>query len=210
MNLAQLFQRVLDVRYVELPENSASYRVSVECGTLFIFFEETNGNEDWKNNFDFFVKPYKDMEYTWRVHRGFLRVWKTIEPHIVDDIMSSKIKKIVIAGYSHGAAIATLCHEYCRFHRPDIQVQGFGFGCPRVIWGHIPQSVKSRFEGFVWIKNGPDIVTHLPPVLFGFRHVGKKLQVGAGQKYGLIRAHYPECYHKELMKSEEAKKYTIW
>lgn len=199
--LLELFRNINSVPYTQLEENSASYYTRREGDTLYILFEPSNGKEDWKNNFNFPAKPYKEMKDIWFVHRGFLRVWKTIEPRVAPLIQSKRVRHIVIGGYSHGAAIALLCHEYCMFHRRDIAlfIEGYGFGCPRVIWGFLKKRMKERFKNFTFIRNDKDIVTHLPPVLFGFRHVGKKLHIGKGKHYGLVKSHYPENYIKELM-----------
>lgn len=200
MTLLNLFQRCLNCEYKQI-ENSASYFNETKGDTLYLYFEASNGKEDWKNNFDFPAKPYKEMNDTWFVHRGFLRVWKTIEPNLAPFIEDRNIKHIVCVGYSHGAAIAVLAYEYCMFHRPDIKdnIEGYGFGCPRVVWGFLKKRVKERLKGFVVVRNGNDLVTHLPPVLFGFRHVGKKLKIGEGKRYGLIGAHYPDKYVEALM-----------
>ncbi len=198
--MLQLFEEILSVPYIQLKENSASYFVRRDTETLYLLFEGSNGKEDWKNNFDFPAKPYKEMEMLWFVHCGFLRVWKTIEPYIAENIADPCIKKIVIGGYSHGAAIALLCHEYCVFHRSDIadKIEGYGFGCPRVIWGFPRKNMRNRFTNFTVIRNCSDIVTHLPPILFFYRHVGLMLRVGKGKKYGLIGSHYPDKYIEEL------------
>jgi hypothetical protein len=49
------------------------------------------------------------------------------------------------------------------------------------------------------------LVTHLPPALFGFRHVGQVLQFGKSK--GLIRDHYPEEYTATLqsLKTQEGE-----
>lgn len=103
--LYQMFQDCLNQNYISV-ENDGDYAIHLEEDTLKIFFEWSNGKVDWKNNFSFAVKPYKDMKVVWRCHRGFLKVWKSIKPYIKEDIMNPKIKKIEIVGYSHGAAIA--------------------------------------------------------------------------------------------------------
>ncbi len=202
MNNLRRFKSVLNAKYRHLEEETASFAYKFQGAHgvkgLRIYFEWSNGATDWKNNFDFPAKPYRDMQDKWYAHRGFLKVWKVIEPHLKEAIMTPDIKFIEISGYSHGAAIALLCHEYCKYHRPDIDVCGYGFGAPRVIWGFPNKRVKARFKGFIVIRNKRDIVTHLPPAIFGFRHYKVKT-IGDGS-YNSIDAHRPESYIKELEK----------
>ena len=200
MKLYRLFRRTLSAPYFQIKENAASYYVQREGSTLYLLFEKSNGATDWKNNLDFPAKPYHNMDGTWFVHRGFLRVFKTIEPFIAPAVADKNVRRIVISGYSHGAALALLCHEYCVFNRPDIAdaVFGFGFGCPRVVWGMLKKSVKKRFENFTVVRCKNDLVTHLPPWFFGYRHLGKLLQIGRGRRLGGVDSHRPEYYLEEL------------
>ena len=202
MNIKELYTRILTARYKHL-EETASFAFEREDDTLYIYFEKSNGKTDWKNNFDFPAKPYRDMKNKWFAHRGFLRVWKVIEPHLKAEICDLTVKRIIIGGYSHGAAIAVLCHEYCKFNRPDADIKGFGSGCPRVLWGLMRKAVKQRFDGFTVIRNGRDIVTHLPPAIYGFRHIGKMLKIGQRSGYNQFEAHYPKNYRNELGDYEE-------
>lgn len=179
-------------------ENGASYAVERDGETLRLYFERSNSAEDWKNNFDFPARPYRKMKNMWFCHRGFLKVWKSIEPYIAGNICDLTVSKIEVVGYSHGAAVALLCYEYVKFNRPDVEASGVGFGCPRVLWGFAGRAVKNRFRGFVVVRNGRDIVTHVPPLLFGFRHVGKLLTIGRGKSAGIIKDHFPEAYEQNL------------
>lgn len=201
-SIMQIFKDVLNADYTHLEEETASFAYKTEGTTLTIFFEWSNGKTDWKNNFDFPAKPYRDMKDKWYCHRGFLKVWKTIEPHLKERIMSPLINTIIIAGYSHGGAIAQLCYEYCSFNRPDCHLRGYGYGAPRVLWGFLKKRVKRRFDGFIVIRNKNDIVTHLPPMLFGFRNVGELLTIGEDAEYNCIDAHRSENYIAELEKIE--------
>lgn len=196
------FKACLAAKYTTV-SNNGDYAIERDGDKLKIFFEWSDGAEDWRNNFDFPATPYRDMKNKWFAHRGFLKVWKAIEEHIAGDICDLSVSKIEIVGYSHGAAVALLCYEYVKFNRPDVDVSGVGFGCPRVVWGFIQKSVKKRFEGFVVVRNGRDLVTHVPPVLFGFRHVGEVLTVGKSE--GLIKDHYPERYIEALTEREGEK-----
>ncbi len=203
MNLYNLFYETLHAPYVQLEENAASFFAVRRGETLCLFFEKSNGATDWKNNLDFPAKPYREMEGLWFVHRGFLRVFKSIEPHIAPFVMDRGVRRIVISGYSHGAALALLAQEYCVFHRPDLigRIEGYGFGCPRVVWGWMSRKVKARFRGFTVVRNCRDIVTHLPPKLLGYRHMGNILHIGRGMKYGRVDSHRAENYLRELRRA---------
>ena len=200
IDLYELFSNTLNTSYIQLAENSASYMTTVVGDRLYLYFEKSNGATDWKNNLDFPAKPYNEMQGTWFVHRGFLRVFKTIKPYIAPYVADTNIKSIVISGYSHGAALALLAHEYCVFNRPDIKnsIMGYGFGCPRVVWGTISAKLQARFNNFTVVRNCRDIVTHLPPILFGFHHVGKMLHIGKNANYNGIDSHRADNYLSSL------------
>ena len=184
MNLLNLFKRCLNANYTTV-ENQGDYAVKQIGTKLYLYFEWSDSATDWKNNFNFPAKPYKDMGTTWLCHRGFLKVWKSIEPHIKDAIMKPTVKSVTIVGYSHGGAIAALCHEYVWFHRPDLRrkLEGYGFGAPRVFWGCMSQELKERWKNFHLIRNLNDIVTYMPPKLFGFKHVNDVIEIGENGRF---------------------------
>ena len=203
--LLNLFEQVMSVKYTTISGSEASFFFEKRGDFLYIFFEHSNGIIDWKNNFDFPAKPYRDMENRWYVHRGFLRVWKSAKEYLKDQIFNKGIKRIIIVGYSHGAALALLCHEFCVFNRPDIadKIFGYGFGCPRVVFGCLRRNICERFKHFYVIRNCRDIVTHLPPSILGFRHVGNIIHIGKKAKYGPIDSHRPENYIEQLKETEK-------
>lgn len=219
-----LFKRLLDLkdRYIHLEKESASYYVEESGNSLYIYFEWSNGKTDWLNNFDFPAKPYRDMTDTWYCHRGFLKVWKALEPHLAPHILNPKYENIHIAGYSHGGAIAQLCYEYVKFNRPGVTAIGVGYGAPRVVWGPVDDAVELRFKDFIIIRNGNDIVTHVPPKFIGFRDLGRLCKIGTAWSFthftqsikknglknailnfdwfGPVKDHYPERYEQALFR----------
>ncbi|MBQ8375370.1 MAG: lipase family protein [Clostridia bacterium] len=208
MKLYALFFQCLHIPYSNAGV-SASYATRRESDTLYLYFQGSEGKNDWKNNLDFPVKAYKRMSKTvWFAHRGFLKVWKELEPILAPVIADTSVKKIVVCGYSHGAAIAALCHEYIWYNRPDLRenIEGYGFGSPRVFWGVCTKELKSRFQRFTVIRNINDLVTHLPPAFLGYRHVGKLLEIGKKGNYSALEAHYAENILKELKLYETAAK----
>ena len=53
------------------------------------------------------------------------------------------------------------------------------------------------------VRNIDDIVTHLPPKILGFTHVGKMLEIGKRGKYSSVDAHRPENIMRELLEYEK-------
>ncbi len=195
-----MFLKCVRMPYLKVGED-INYAFLREHDVLFLFFEASNGITDWKRNFDFPAKPYKRMGKTvWFAHSGFLQAWKLLEEQLAPLILDRRLKKIVVTGYSHGAAIAVLCHEYVWYSRADLRgaIEGYGFGCPRVLWGFLTPSLARRWERFVVIRNLDDLVTHLPPAFLGYRHVGTLMEIGTRGKYSMIDAHRAENIEEEL------------
>lgn len=221
MNLLELFDLCNNRRdYTTVTSQDGRYEVDYKFlkrgDTLYIFFEPSDGNVDWRVNFTYWRKPYKDMLIPYRVHGGFLNSWKLVENKIgaqirqlnqpiltQDGQWNWKWKKIVIVGYSHGGALAALCHEYVWFHRADLRtggIIGISFDGPRVYGGlRVPKALKERWKDFYVFRNYNDIVTHLPPTAFLFRHVGNKVKIGAKKNPGLVNAHRPENIIESLI-----------
>ena len=138
-------------------------------------FKDPTGKlaEDWKQNFDFLKTPYKEMPKRFRVHRGFLGKWKSVRDEVVRVVNEGKFERIVITGFSQGAALATLCHEELVFRGFDPVT--WAFGSPRVFSWSVP---KDRFKNLIRITYGGDMIPGLPFWIFGYRHVGKNTHVG--------------------------------
>ena len=201
--LLELFEECLRIPYRNA-ENAASYayyRKQDSQGTaLYIFFEKSNGRDDWIQNLHFAAHPYNEMERPWKCHTGFLKVWKSVLPLLRPHILDPSVTRAVITGYSHGAAIAALCHEYVYYHRPDLRptLLGVGFGCPRVFYGCPTSALSERWEHFFVVRNGDDLVTHLPPRFSSFCHVGNLITLTPPSPLSPIDAHRPESYLESL------------
>jgi len=201
--LKTLFKKCLGASYTHTAADG-DYAIELEDDTLYLLFEWSDGKEDWKNNFRFPAKPYKHMEHAWFCHGGFLKVWKAMRTEIEDKVAEllsshSKIGKVVCVGYSHGSALAVLATEDMEYiYGKSYEVSGYGFGAPRVLWGIVPEDVKKRLRRFTSVRNIPDLVTHVPPMLFGFRNAGTLVKIGKTGKYSPIKAHYDSAYITEL------------
>lgn len=197
--LRSLFLECINRRYRE-NEIGASWDYARRGNELRIYFEPSNGTRDWLNNLTIHAAAYREMQPPWQCHAGFLRVWKSLKPHVAALLSDNTLSRVVIVGYSHGAALAVLCHEFVYYNRPDLRdrLLGFGFGCPRVIYGCVPIAIAQRWERFYVVRNLDDIVTHLPPRALGYCHVGNLVTVGRMGAYSTVDAHRPESYLREL------------
>ena len=214
MKMSKLFHICAwnEVKYQEAGDD-VNYGFLEEGDQLYIFFQGSNSISDWIRNFLFPAKPYKDMGIPYRVHRGFLAAWKEVEDIIIDKISNSRWKHITVVGYSHGGALAAFCHECVWYWRPDLRVgglEGYGFEAPRIYAGwHVKKALKERWETFRVIRNKNDIVTHCPPAIFRFCHVGTIIKIGKGlstKDYKwpkCIGAHYWDKVYESLLDYEE-------
>lgn len=211
IKLSDLFRmNVWDFKYDQIGD-SVNYKFIEKGNILYIFFEGSNSITDWVRNFLFSKRPYKKMETPFRVHRGFLSAWKEIEDLIIAKISDKKYQTIIIVGYSHGGALAGLCHECVWFHRPDIRknIYGFGFEAPRFYAAFkVKKQLKERWENFYVIRTGKDIVTYAPPSIFGYCHVGQLISIPAETCHldkklpECIKAHYPLVVHQSLLTAQ--------
>ena len=195
-SLTYLFNKCLNANYKD-NDIDTSYAFVEEGDTLYIYFEGSVTKLDWFHNFMFKKKPYKDMKNPYKMHRGFLKCWKSIEDIIIAKITEKlddqfKWKSIRVVGYSHGAALAMLCHECCWYHRNDIaeDLKTIGFEGPRVYGSYkVKDSLKERWKNFRLIRNHTDIVTHVPPFIFGYTHVEEIIKIKRQSFYCFVKAH---------------------
>ncbi len=229
--MLELFMRCLAAKdkYIHNEKEGGDYYIEAEGDTLYILFEWSDGSEDWISNFDFLPNgnrpvfqiiralknnfclcsaAYKGTSRVWRAHKGFLRVWQDMQGKIESDVdemlmKDPRIKNIDIVGYSHGGAMALFAYEDMKFIYGDkYKIRGFGFAAPRVVFGKPPREIEERLSGFVTVRNGYDIVTHVPPRIMGYRDSGEVINIGRKHIYTPIGAHYPFAYIEELTESE--------
>ena len=172
-------------------------------GLLTIAFRGTDSPKDWKSNFRFCQKtiPYGNAASSIRVHAGFLKAYKS--PRVREAILGlidGGVKRVRITGHSRGAALAVLCAVDINYHFPACCLEVLLFGCPRVGNAAFAKSFNKRIFTTYNVRNGGDIVTHVPPALFGYRHVGVPLHIGCRLPYLSALDHLPRRYCKNLMK----------
>lgn len=103
------------------------------------------------------------------VHTGFRSHARQIMPGIQDFIDHHPGRKIYLTGHSLGAAMALYIAQELEWAGHD-DITLFTFGSPRLGNADYVNNIKNvTHQRYV---NGNDLVTKLPPSLFGFRHHG--------------------------------------
>ena len=113
----------------------------------------------------------KTSKFGGNVHRGFKgyvdKIYDQIEK-IIEKKVSGKWFNIYVTGHSLGGASAVICTNRLeeKFH-----VRGcYTYGAPRPGGWKYSLSFKSNVYR---IRNNNDLVTKVPPAIFGYKHVGK-------------------------------------
>lgn len=171
---------------------------------LSIVFRGSDSRKDWITDLTFFKKaiPYDNPASKIRVHGGFINAYKA--PQIrgrLQRLISPQIRKVMICGHSYGAALAVLCAVDLQYNFPSKDYEVILFGCPRVGNRAFQRSYNQRVFKTLRVENGNDIVTKIPLALWGFRHVGIPVRIGASRCFGLVSIghHRPQSYYASLL-----------
>lgn len=108
-----------------------------------------------------------------RVHKGFKSEVDELWPMIREDIEDATTKKVWVTGHSLGAAMATIiASRLCLDDTlPTTNTEElYTYGSPRVGWRRYCNSLPVVHHRW---RNNNDIVTTVPPILFGFVHHGE-------------------------------------
>lgn len=144
-------------------KKAAQYWFNINEDTLTIDFEGSIHFYDWICNFTFTPTkiPYKGSKENFKVHKGFLKQYKTVRDEILELVKNNKIEHIRIYGHSLGGALATLCHEDMMFHYPNKDIVTVAVAPPMVL-KEIPEELGYRFEKLYNVINEKDVITKLP------------------------------------------------
>lgn len=171
--------------YKEPTEDLQAY-VATEPGTVFVVFKGTDplSLKEWIADLETVHLGESDLCDGCSLHLGFALSEQNMHP-TMDSLMMSAVAdasgspRVVIVGHSLGASIATIFAFRTRRDHPDLDVTLYTFGNPRVGNG----AFADAFDALVTFPSGADgptkafrishrhdIVPHVPPLEFGFKH----------------------------------------
>jgi len=137
---------------------------------VFVVFRGTSNFEDAKTDLKIFFEtcPFG------RIHAGFWDSAKSVSIKVFCELIKHIVarRKLVLTGHSLGGGVAnSMAIKMLSEHRDIDSVPTFG--CPRTVdlvaANHIDTYFPDIFHRFV---NNNDIVTRIPPRMFGYKHFG--------------------------------------
>lgn len=166
---------------------SAEWDIYEEGNIVYILFQETTGASDWIQNFSFTKRKYGDLQF----HHGFYELYDLMRDDIIQYVKNMpSYKKLVVSGWSQGAAIAQIAVQDIYYHtgRKSLLIS---FGTPMAIYGNKTRDAcrEAVTEAYEYC-NKCDIVTYQPPFPSWY-HINR-VNVG---KFHIIRLFKPTTYH---------------
>lgn len=203
INMKRLFYNcAYGVEYKQIGD-SVNYAFVEQENTLYIYFQGSNSVSDWVFNFLFAKKVYG----LFKVHRGFLHCYQQVRSLMLDKAYSKNYDEIVVVGYSHGGALCQLALQDLVYHFPNISVKGFAFESPRCL--KVPKKYRYMWDNLRVIRTNNDLITHLPPKIFGFSDLGTMIKVKGdtslvkGNLPKCIKSHFPQVVYNALSISDK-------
>jgi len=155
---------------------------------------------DWFYNLSYRFKetPYPSVtKDEIKVHKGFYKSYLKIRDYTLQRFKDTE--NLIVYGQSLGAAVATFVALDLKYNYPKLNVTKFATtGSPRVGNQAFVDSFNKyvpNCERYVCRK---DLVTLVPPKLFGFAHVVEAIQLGKRGLFPSIKDHMIKSYLEEL------------
>lgn len=160
---------------------------------IVIAFRGTEMNwKDWLTDVHFLSSGYTYSKWfkKWlitlfslkRVHSGFFNAYKTVRSDVYNEVKKllpdNLIEaKVLVTGHSLGATLATLCALDLKEKYPQLDINLYTYGSPRVGNKHFVNYFKKKIKVSWRIVNDKDIVPSVPPRFsflkqwIGYRHI---------------------------------------
>ena len=179
--ILELMDLYKQTSWKQVEDSPVSWGLTVtKHGELSLMFRETVGKEGWMSNFRFTRTPYSNMVGSFKVHTGFLELYKSIREEVLSACeQTSGDTPILLFGYSQGGAVAQIAAEDIQYHMhvenriPETNVWTYALGAPRVFGWRRPKYA----QGINLLEMAGDIVTWVPPWLFGYRKAGNTYRI---------------------------------
>ena len=155
-------------------KTDTEYRLEVKDKLIILSFQGSSSVLDYKQNFTFWKKPYKNMEHLFFVHAGLFNKYKSVQDDIFNIItpLFNPDWKLRIYGFSQGGTLATFAHEDAVYRFPKSDIETYAFAPAKGFTFCNRKFLKTRFKNLNTIIVKKDIIPKLPFWFQGFIHYG--------------------------------------
>ena len=187
-----IFRWLKTVEYTTAGNDVQFAVIPVENGVV-VAWEESASRTDWKVNFDFPVRPYRNQKNTLWYHRGWAGAYKSARDAFLGAVAGCPCHDNVwIYGWSYGGAMSQISAEDIRFHYPDAHIEVVTFGSPNPLFGvRTRRFVSSCIDWCRQYADRNDCVAVLPP----FPLYGQVNKVKVGSGFSLLQFFNPAVHH---------------
>ena len=145
---------------------------------IIISFTGTEGKiADWVTDIKVFKETWIEANPMGEVHNGFYGALSSVWDELYEEIINLRTnnQSIWITGHSLGGALATLAAATLQLQAPDVKVGGvYTFGQPRIANHKFSKNYNAVLKNVTFrCVNNNDVVTRVPPQIFGYSHIGK-------------------------------------
>jgi hypothetical protein len=176
------------------------YRIDrIGPNQAILSFQGTVSIQDLAIDLKVFCNPFKEKakdKYGNVLHRGFQEGFESAFEIIHKELIDMGIQYVDVRGYSLGAAYGMLFTLY--LPKVGIETEALLYGTPRVFFFPNKKLKEEAKKRILRIENADDIICHLPPLLFGFRHVGHVYKINISNWCYTIEDHLIKNYINEL------------
>lgn len=144
-----------------------------EDGHIVIVFRGSDTPVDWLSNLD--ARPCH--HYGMPIHAGFLHSYEALRPRLI--AMLPWARSITITGHSKGGGEAIpAAYDLYQVNGGRTPVQVVTFGAPRVARRDYRRALDAVIPVTRYV-HAADPVPWLPPLTFGYRHLGRLQRLGS-------------------------------
>jgi triacylglycerol lipase len=165
------------VRYIESKRTMTQGYVAASDDNIVVFFRGTRDKRDILTDADIVKVEAPSSKKKEKSHRGFTEAWESVEgvtAFEVKKLLKEKDRRVWVTGHSLGAAIGGLASFDLQENHTGIEIAGaYFFGQPRFCNRRFSKTYNKKLKKVTFrIVNNNDIVTRVPFISMGFRHVG--------------------------------------
>ncbi|BCG64107.1 MAG: triacylglycerol lipase [Methyloprofundus sp.] len=144
---------------------------------IIITFRGTEGKvADWVTDIQLFKDTWTNSTPIGQVHKGFYKALQAVFLNIENEIntLRTNNQTIWVTGHSLGGALATLAAATLKFQGSEIHFNGlYTFGQPRLGDRMFANAFNKYLKQKCFrVVNNNDVVSRVPPQIFGYSHVG--------------------------------------